>query len=65
MVFISVSGGPQRRNGRHGRNQLSTPVILENSMREDDMRARLVLQMIDDDGETVATETVADLVKRA
>lgn len=41
----------------------STPVILENSMREDDMRARLILQMIDDDGEAIATETVADLVK--
>ena len=32
-------------------------------MREDDMRARLVLQMMDGDGETIATETVADLVK--
>lgn len=32
-------------------------------MREDDMRARLILQMIDNDGETIATETVADLVK--
>lgn len=32
-------------------------------MREDDMRARLVLQMMGDDGETIATETVADLVK--
>ena len=27
------------------------------------MRARLVLQMMDDGGETIATETVADLVK--
>jgi hypothetical protein len=32
-------------------------------MREDDMRARLVLQMMDDDGEAIATETVSDLVK--
>lgn len=63
MVFISFSGRPQRRNGRHGRNQFSTPVILENSMRENDMRAQLILQMIDDDGETIATDTVADLVK--
>lgn len=32
-------------------------------MREDDMRARLVLQMLNDDSEIVTTETVADLVK--
>lgn len=32
-------------------------------MPEDDMRARLVLQMLNDDSEIVATETVADLVK--
>ncbi len=61
MVFISVSGRP--RNGRRGRNQFSTPVILENSLRGHEKRARLVLEIMGDDGETIATETVADLVK--
>ncbi len=54
---------PKSGNGCFASIRFSTPAILENSMREDDMRARLVLQMMDDDGETIATETVADLVK--
>ena len=38
-------------------------VILENSLRGHKMRSRLVLEIVGDDGETIATETVADLVK--
>lgn len=38
-------------------------VILENSLRGHEMRARLVLEIIGDDGETIVTEAVADLVK--
>jgi hypothetical protein len=36
---------------------------VEDLMREDDMRAQLILQMLNDDSEIVATDTVADLVK--
>lgn len=37
--------------------------VVEDLMREDDMRARLILQMLNDDSEIVAIDTVADLVK--
>ncbi|MCW1413728.1 hypothetical protein OLZ32_37940 [Rhizobium sp. 1AS11] len=62
----SISLSPARPKGAYGCFAgigFSTPAILETSMREDDMRARLVLQMLNDDSEIVATETGADLVK--
>lgn len=54
---------PKGANGCFASIRFSTPAILEDSIWSDDMRARLVLQMMDDRGETIATETVADLVK--
>lgn len=63
MISITVSGTAEVRKRMFCKHRVFHSGYSENSMREDDMRARLVLQMMGDDGETIATETIADLVK--
>jgi hypothetical protein len=63
MISIAVSGATEVRRRSFANIRFSTTAVVENLMREDDMRARLILQMLNDDSEIVATQTVADLVK--
>jgi hypothetical protein len=63
MISIAVSATGEVRKPSFANIRSSTTAVVENLMREDDMRARLILQMLNDNSEIVATETVADLVK--
>jgi hypothetical protein len=63
MISIAVSGTTEVRRRSFANIRFSTTAVVENLMREDDMRARLIWQMLNYDSEIVATETVADLVK--
>lgn len=65
MISIAVSGTAEVRKRSFENIRFSTTAVVEVLMREDDMRARLILQMLNNDSEIVATETVADLVKVA
>lgn len=65
MFLIGVSGKTEGKKRASRVQSVSTPAILKTRHWGHDMRARLVLQMMDDDGETIATETVADLAKVA
>lgn len=63
MISIAVSDTTEVRRRSFADIRFSTTAVVEYLMQEDDMRARLILQMLNGDSEIVATETVADLVK--